>query len=419
MTRPRSKAANSDGSIWSRPKKDGTLTWFVEISDGYYPSGKRKRIRRTAATQAAARKLRHELLHQQQQGLLTTKSNETVRSLGHKWVTEVKPLSIRASTASDYRYRLERYVYPHLGSVLMTELSPQHIYGWISRLKNQGYSTRTINVARTILHQLCKYSTRIGLIPYNPVVATDPVRASSGKTQVRPPWSHEEVNKVLIASLDDPRLDCFLHLLLHTGMRSGEALGLRWEDIDEVMNQLHITGTLKAERRISGSGQALVRLTRNDPKTASSRRSLDISDALRAALDRQRDHQARWRADAGSAWVQSGYVITTQEGTPFSDSNLRKRYIRFLGEIGVRYIRIHDLRHTVARLALDVGVPLEHLSQALGHTRIDTTKQIYAGYVPRYTQDFVHVYSATLPEPPSSIPDTVQELQHLWEPRLK
>lgn len=117
-----------------------------------------------------------------------------------------------------------------------------------------------------------------------------------------------------------------------------------------------------------------------------------------------------------AGWLESGYVITTTKGTPFNDSNLRKRYIRFLERIGVRYIRLHDIRHTVARLALDAGVPLEHLSQVLGHTRIDTTKQIYAGFVPRYTKNFIDIYGDTLPQPPSVVPDTVEDLQRIWEP---
>ena len=103
-------------------------------------------------------------------------------------------------------------------------------------------------------------------------------------------------------------------------------------------------------------------------------------------------------------------------GTPVSSSNLRKRYQRFLDEIGVRYIRLHDLRHTVARVALEAGILLEHVSQVLGHTRIDTTKQIYAGHVPRFTKNFADTYSECLPPPPSNVPDTVEELQQIWAP---
>ena len=416
MTRPRSKATNNDGSIWSRKNAQGRLTWYVEISDGYYPNGKRKRIRRAAPTQAAARKLRHELLHQQHQGLLTPQRLDTVRSFGTSWVTEIKPLNVRASTASDYHDRLLRYVFPHLGSVRMVELTPRHVTTWLRALSDQGFSANTINGARRILFQLCKYATRVGLTPYNPVQATDPISKPRHLSQVRPPWSLEEVTTVLTSAVDQDHLDCFLHLMLHTGIRPGEALGLRWEDIDETMDRIHITGTLKSERRITSNEHGVVRLTRNDPKTESSHRYLDSDEGINAALNRQKALQHRWKEEGGQSWVNSGYVITSMVGTPVSSSNLRKRYQRFLDEIGVRYIRLHDLRHTVARVALEAGIPLEHVSQVLGHTRIDTTKQIYAGHVPRFTKNFADTYSECLPSPPSNVPDTVEELQQIWAP---
>jgi integrase len=159
-----------------------------------------------------------------------------------------------------------------------------------------------------------------------------------------------------------------------------------------------ITGTLTDAQFFMPDGQGVVRQVRNDPKTFASRRDLPISEALAESLDRQQMRQAVQEMSAGHRWKHTGYVFTSQVGTPFFLSNLRKKYQKFLQEIDIRYIRLHDMRHTVARIALDSGkVPIEQASQALGHTRIDTTKQIYAGYVPRYNEEFVAGISQVLP----------------------
>lgn len=411
-----SKAANGEGSI-RKITQNGKARYVVEISLGYKPDGSRRRTRRTVDTYAQAKELRITLLGHKQKGLLTEQRLDTVRSFGIAW-TDYKAERIRVSTAHDYLDRLNRYVFPYLGSVRLVDLTPDHVVRMMRTLADKQLSSSTINGARRVLSGLCKHAMRQGIIPNNPVTMTDPVRFQNEKTQVQPPWTLEETRRVLAEAEHVDDLDCFLHLMLHLGLRPGEALGLLWEDIDEITQRLHITGTLKAERRILPNERGIVRLTRNAPKTKSSRRTLDLTDSTLAALTRQRERQRDWANAAGTSWKTTGYVITTRVGTPVPASNLRKRYKALLARIGARYIRLHDLRHTVAHIALDLGVPIEQVSQALGHTRIDTTKQIYAGDVPMFTKNFVTVVSGALPTPDSLvIPDTVEHLERLWGPQ--
>jgi integrase len=287
----------------------------------------------------------------------------------------------------------------------MVDLKPAHVDRWMAALRKAGKSANTVNGARQVLGAMCKHANRTGIIPTNPVLATDPVKRQKGDpTQVKEPWSLDEVFKVLREACDDP-LDGFLHVMLHLGLRPGEAMGLRWEDVDLTKRTLTITGTLTDTQVFMPDGQGVVRQVRNDPKTAASRRILPIDEALATSLDRQQMRQAVQQVSSGERWVDTGYVFTTSVGSPFSLSNLRKKYQKFLDRIEVRYIRLHDLRHTVARMALDTGnVPIEQASQALGHTRIDTTKQIYAGYVPRYNEEFVAGLSSILPAAPRPNP---------------
>ena len=144
-------------------------------------------------------------------------------------------------------------------------------------------------------------------------------------------------------------------------------------------------------------------MERNEPKTLASRRPITISSELGLALDRQKMYESLARITADENWVESGYVITTLVGTPVSLSNLRKAYIKFLSANTFRYIRLHDIRHSVATLSLGLGIPIEQVSQVLGHTRIETTKSIYAQHVPKFTENFALVLSASLPSAMESI----------------
>ena len=400
----KAKARNNEGSIFKKTLKDGTVMHIVVISLGIKANGKRRRTQRTFKTLAEAKRGRVQMLKAQQEGRLTEVRNDTVYTYGLLWTREVKPQHIRETTAADYEDRLRRYVFPLLGHVRMVDLKTEHIISWMNELKRSGKSTNTINGARRILTGMCKYAARTSVIPFNPVLATDSMRRKVGeKSQVHEPWNQEEMSKVLRAVVTNSKLDCFLHLMMHTGMRPGEVLGLRWQDIDDATSLLSVTGTLKQARRITPGGQGVVRMERNEPKTLASRRPITISPELGQALDRQKMYESLARITAGQNWVESGYVITTLVGTQVSLSNLRKAYIKFLSANTFRYIRLHDIRHSVATLSLGLGIPIEQVSQVLGHTRIETTKSIYAQYVPKFTENFSSVLSASLTSAMESI----------------
>jgi integrase len=394
-----SKARNGDGSL--RQGQRGK--WIVEISISSGPDGKRKRTRRTFNDKDTAKKALRKMVAERDNGLLTVVHNDTVLSFGLHVIRDVKALHVRPGTASDYEDRLRSQIAPYLGKIKIVDLAPEHVERWLSALRNSGKSARTINGARQVLLAICKHALRKRLIPFNPVDLTSSVRIQhDDPTQVREPWSREEANKVMTAArgrLDQSELGIFLCLMLYLGIRPGEALGLRWCDIEEDGQHLWINGTLKNERRFLPDGSAASRLVMVDPKTKASRRRLKIEESLATALMSERRRQGRLQAAARGDWQVTGNVVCTIVGTAVSASNLRRRFKLFLDEIGVRYIRFHDIRHTTATLLLNVAdLPIEKVSQALGHTRIDTTKQIYARNIPRYNDDFTEGISGLFPE---------------------
>ena len=386
------KAANGQGSVFKGKTKNGKEIWFVEASVGFDRNGRRKRTRRTCHSKTEALQLLNTLNAQRQQGLLNVITADTVRTFGEKWI-ESKEGRIRATTGSDYLSRLYTYIAPQIGHIKIIDLKPQHVQAWMTQLRNQGMSVRTINGARQVVLAICKHAMRQGLIHMNPVALVDPYsRSQNHPTQVQEPWCLEEVSEVLDACWGEDKLECFLFLMIHTGMRPGEALAIRWEDIDLEKSQINITGTLKEHRMVSPDGKGVVELIRNEPKTKSSQRTLPITQALQDVLVRQEMRQSVFEGG------KPEYLIATSKGTPTSLSNLRKSYAKFLIRKNIRYIRLHDIRHTVAHISLNnAKTSIEQTSQALGHTRIDTTKQIYAGNIPRYNNEFIADLGLVLP----------------------
>jgi integrase len=227
------------------------------------------------------------------------------------------------------------------------------------------------------------------LIYRNPVELTDPYRKQAGeKTSVQPAWSKEEALAALRAARDS-EFDLFLNIALFTGMRRGEILGLIWDEVDIDRAEISITGTLKELRKVLPFGQAVVVLKKDSPKTQASMRTVGLPWPVAQAIMRHREFQ-KLRQLENPNWQQSNFVFTSSTGTAVYPSNFLSRFKKFLAVSGLRQIRIHDLRHTMAQLALAGGVRIEAVSETLGHTRIDTTKTIYASRVSQLAIDAPH-----------------------------
>jgi integrase len=156
-------------------------------------------------------------------------------------------------------------------------------------------------------------------------------------------------------------------------MRQGELIGLRWQDVDLDAGRLRVTRALDR----AGDGQ-----TFKEPKTARSRRTLDMPASVVAALRVHWDQQQFERQAAGRRWQDSGLVFVTPAGTALDPANLLKAFKRHLNDAGLPDMRFHDLRHRAASMTLANGQPLNVVSDILGHSLTSTTVDIYAHVAP-------------------------------------
>jgi len=226
------------------------------------------------------------------------------------------------------------------------------------------------SAVRTLLRMALNQALKWGLVQRNVAALVDAPRAVRFEVQ---PIDQKQALAFLDALKGD-RLEALFTVALSLGLRRGESLGLRWQDIDFENRTLRVCQQLQ---RIDK------KLVFDEPKTKSSRRILGLPDSLAAKLREHRTRQLEQKMAAGSEWKEGGLVFTTSLGTPIDPRNVKRRLDSILDKAKLPHFRIHDLRHFCASLLLAQGVELKVVSQILGHTQIRVTADIYTHVLPQ------------------------------------
>ncbi len=266
---------------------------------------------------------------------------------------------------------------PQLGRVKLADLNALLVQNLYAELLACGSVRRpggplapaTVGVVHRVLRKACNDAVVWGLLPRSPLVGVKPPRAEG--TEMRT-WTPEEVREFLTAVTDD-RLYALWVLVLSTGMRRGEVAGLRWSDVDLDAQVLAVRQT-----RVSVAGEVHA----SDPKTRASRRQISLDQLVVSVMRAHRRHQLEERLAWGPAWVDSGYVFTREDGGPLHPERITVLFGRLVEETGLPKIRLHDLRHTSASLALAAGIHPKIMSERLGHASVAITLDLYSHVTP-------------------------------------
>lgn len=360
---------NGEGTI--RQRKDGL--YEVRITSKPDPAtGKKQRISRYAKTREQALKLRSEL--QLQYG--SNAAVPTSLTLGEwlpNWLELYARPSVRHSTYVSYEGYVRKHLVPALGAVPLDKLVPADLQRfYLRKLQEDRLAPKTISNLHACLHRALQQAVKEQMIPSNPCDAVDLPRKEAVEISV---LTREQQVKLMQESYRH-RYGVFIRLALSTGMRIGEIVGLRWDDIDFTNRILFVRSTLN--RLPTVDGESKTQLFVGSPKTKNGRRSIPLFDAIISDLADWRKTQEADAQLAQSAYENTGYVVTNEFGKPIEPRTFRDHYIRILKAAGLPHFTFHALRHTFATRAIEQGMDVKALSKILGHASVGFTLDTYA-----------------------------------------
>ena len=275
---------------------------------------------------------------------------------------------LSARTVHGYRAVIKTYLPQHLLRRKLEDLSPSDLQELFNDMSERGLSPTTVRGFRAVLRRALNRAMKLELVGRNVATLVDLPKPVRKEIRVLSP---EEVRRFLEAAESD-RFKALWYVLVTTGLRPGEALGLKWEDLDG--NKLRVRRALV---RISGQGWSL-----KETKTRRSR-VVALPEMTIRALEEHRTRQKRERLQLGSSYVDRGLIFARSTGEPLESNNLKKRYFKpILEAAGLPVIRLYDLRHTAATLRLVNGEHPKVVQEMLGHASITLTMDTYSHVLP-------------------------------------
>jgi integrase len=273
------------------------------------------------------------------------------------WLPNVRR-TIRATTYASYSGHVRRHLCPSLGAIPLEGLTAMDLNNLYASLLSSGLTTSTLCRVHATVHRALRDAVRWGFVKKNCAVDADPPKARAGDGQEMQTWTAEELRRFLTFTMDDVLYD-FWFLISMTGLRRGEALGLRWQDVDLEAGQLAVRQTFVTVGYVVKPSM---------PKTKRGQRVVALDPTTTAVLAKRHE----------SSHLPVALVFQSESGGPLHPIAVTKRFKRLVEASGLPQIRLHDLRHTHATLALSAGIHPKIVSERLGHSTVAFTLDVYS-----------------------------------------
>ena len=357
------KRANGEGNI--RKRKDGR--WEGRFTAGHDPATGKQIVKNVLGkTQAEVKEKLKKALIETGQVDFTKSGKYTVGTWMDEWFENVAKIKVRPSSHQTYKGYIDNHIKPNIGNIPLEKLTTMDLQKFYRKLLNKGrverieskeqpkgLSAKTVRNINQVISSAMDLAVAQKIIPANPTNACE-----------LPKVEHQEMQTIpaeqLQAFLDEARATGvyeMYYIALATGLRRGELLGLKWQDIDWK------NGIIKVRRQVARVDGQIVEAP---PKTKNSYRAVSISPQ---AIEVLREQKRK---------TNDTYVFPSPNGGPISPDSVNNMLKRVLERAGIPKVRFHDLRHTFATIALQNGVDIKTVSGMLGHFSAGFTLDTYA-----------------------------------------
>ena len=351
--------------------KRGENTWLVRVFLGRDTNGKVRYHNKTVhGTRKDAVRYRNKVRSEFDGGTFVEPVKQAVADYLRRWLETTKKPAVRPKTYDDYSAHIERYLVPALGVRRLTQLQPTDIQGLYATMLD-SLSPRTVRYVHSTLHSALQDAVRTGQLGRNPAALVTLPKLKAREARA---LDASEVARLLEAARNTRFYSLWL-LLVTAGLRPGEALGLKWADLDD--------GKLRIQRALSRSKAGW---KFEEPKTSRSRRTVTLPMTTLRALREHRVKQLEERLKSAD-YADLDLMFATSSGQPLEFRLLAQRYFKpLLRAAGLPDIRPYDLRHTHATLLLKAGEHPKVVSERLGHHSTVMTMDVYSHVLPDMQQ---------------------------------
>jgi len=299
------------------------------------------------------------------------------------WLDTVAQNNVRPTTLAGYRATVENHIIPRIGDVLVQKITAAKIQAMYGAMIADGKGARTVQLVHLRLQQALAVAVQWDILSRNPC---DRVKQPRNQRKELRTWNREDVRRFLDVANGDTYAPLW-EIALATGMRRGELLGIRWQDIDLAR------GTLTVQQAVTLlHDKAIIQ----QPKSAASRRTIRLPAHCIAALQAHKDRRAFGATQRAISDDAPDLVFTNTHGGIVHPRNLIRNFDLIVTRAELPRIRFHDLRHTYATLSLSGGADIKTVSSRLGHSSIQITGDVYAHVTPEMDERATSVIEAVM-----------------------
>jgi integrase len=301
-----------------------------------------------------------------------------------EWLPAIEG-TVRPNTAAMYATIIRAQVAPHIGQIRLKDLDGGTLNRLYRSLKERGRAPKTIRNTHGVLHRALRDAVRWGTIPTNPATGADPPRVPRVEPKT---WTADQV-AIFLRAVKGDRLEALWRVFALTGMRRGEALGLRWTDVDEK------AGSVEVVQQVTDyAGEIAI----SEPKTGGSARQIRLDAVTVASLKAHRKRQLEERVAWGDGYEDHGLVFCRENGTPLRPVTITRSLPAVAEEVGLPKLTPHGLRHTWATLALRRGIHPKVVADRLGHSSVTVTLDRYSHVTASLDADAAEQVAALIDE---------------------